>query len=54
KQYLKENSEEFSLVAFYEYFNFEARQSAEHALQGTVFALNKNKKKRTRNVSMNY
>jgi hypothetical protein len=53
KQYLKDNSESFSLIGFYEYFNFETRQSAEHALQGAVFALNK-KPKNNKKPLMNY
>ncbi|KAL7309066.1 hypothetical protein PS15m_011191 [Mucor circinelloides] len=40
KQYLKENSEKFSLVTYYEYFNFDTRQSAENSLRGAVFASN--------------
>lgn len=51
KQYLKEKSEKFSIVAFYEYFNFETRQSAEHALRGTVFTLNKAPKKNKKRVN---
>lgn len=51
KQYLKENSEKFSLVTYYEYFNFDTRQSAENSLRGAVFALNKTPKK-NKNASM--
>lgn len=51
KQYLKENSKRFSLVNFYEYFNFETRQSAEHALRGAVFTLNKKRKNNKKSVN---
>lgn len=53
KQYLKENSENVSLVNFYENFNFETRPNAENSLQGAVFTLNK-KPKKIKEALMNY
>lgn len=51
KKYLKENSERFSLVAFYQYFNFDTRHIGESALRGTVYALKKTSKRNKKCVN---